>query len=146
MAAKRNTTRNLLIISGVVIVLLVVVLWMFKDRNKEEGKEVEVANVERRDITQVVTASGKIQPEVEVKISPDVSGEIVFLAVKEGDWVEKGMLLARINSDFYAAQVEQSEAGVMQSKAALAQSQAQFMGAELDFNRQKDLFEKGVIP
>lgn len=146
MAAKRNTTRNLLLISGVVIVLLVVFLWIFKDRNTEEGKEIELANVERRDITQVVTASGKIQPEVEVKISPDVSGEIVFLAVKEGDWVEKGMLLARIKSDFYAAQVEQSEAGVSQAKAALAQSQAQLMGAELDFNRQKDLFEKGVIP
>lgn len=143
---KNKQTRIILIVVGVLIVAIIGLIAVFGGKQEAEGIEVEAAKVERRDITQVVTASGKIQPEVEVKISPDVSGEVVYLAVKEGDWVEKGMLLARIKSDFYAAQVEQSEAGVLQAKASLTQAQAQLMGAEVTYNRQKSLFEQGALP
>ena len=143
---RKNTTRNILILVGVLLVLVAVVIAVFGNRNKDEGKEVETAKVAHRDLRQVASASRSTQREVEVKISPDVSGEIVYLGVKEGDWVEKGMLLARIKSDFYAAQVEQGEAGVSQAKASQAQTEAQKAGAELEFNRQKDLFESGAIP
>ncbi len=112
---------------------------------RDKGVEVETAQVEVRDITQVVTASGKVQPEIEVKISPDVSGEIIELRVNEGDEIERGTLLVRIKPDFYTAQVEQAQAGVLQSQAALAQRKADMMKAEIDFNRQKDLFDKKVV-
>jgi HlyD family secretion protein len=147
MAGKSNPTKRILVIGGILLALIVVVVVAGKIFGGEKtGIEVETTSVTRRDLTQVVTASGKIQPEIEVKISPDVSGEIVFLGVKEGDWVEKGTLLARIKSDFYATQVERSEAGVSQAKAALAQTQAQLMGAETEFNRQKDLLAQNAIP
>jgi HlyD family secretion protein len=78
-------------------------------------------------------------------ISPDVSGEIITLTVKEGDFVEKGVLLARIKPDFYLTQVEQAEAGVLQAKAAQAQRRADLMSAESDLKRQEDLFAKSAI-
>ncbi len=144
---KKNPTRTILIITGLSLVLLVVLAFLFKGSfgASEEGMEVEVAKVERRDITQVVTASGRIQPEVEVRISPDVSGEIIYLGVREGDWVEKGQLLARIKPDFYEAQVEQAQAGVAQARANMEQARAQLMQAEANFVRQKQLYEKKVI-
>ncbi len=110
-----------------------------------EGISVETAPVEKRDITQVVTASGKVQPETEVKISPDVSGEIVFLGVNEGDEVTQGQLLVRIKPDFYVAQTEQASARVSQAKASLSQARANLLQAELDVRRSKELFEKNVI-
>ena len=145
---RKNPTRSILIGIGLLMLLLIVVAFVLKDSlgGKEKAIEVEVARAEIRDITQVVTASGKIQPEIEVKISPDVSGEIIYLGVKEGDWVEKGQLLIRIKPDFYEAQVEQAAAGVAQAKANLEQAYAQLLKAEADFKRQKQLFEKNVIP
>jgi HlyD family secretion protein len=112
---------------------------------KDEAIVVETADIERRAITQTVTASGKIQPETEVKISPDVPGEIVALPVIEGDQVEKGELLVRIRQDDYIAQVERGEASVLQSKAMLAQRRADLLNAELELQRQKELFEKQAV-
>jgi len=146
--ALSKATRRLLIILAVLLGLLVVIgvggraLGLFK---QEAGIEVEVAKAERRTITQVVTASGRVQPEVEVTISPDVSGEIVELPVREGDRVEKGQLLARIRPDFYEAQVQQAEAGVAQARATLKQREADLLRAEAEFKRQRALFEKQAI-
>lgn len=146
--ALSKATRRLLIILAVLLGLLVVIgvggraLGLFK---QEAGIEVEVAKAERRDITQVVTASGRVQPEVEVTISPDVSGEIVELPVREGDRVEKGQLLARIRPDFYEAQVQQAEAGVAQARATLKQREADLLRAEAEYKRQKALYEKQAI-
>ena len=106
---------------------------------------VETAEAPVRSITQVVTASGKIQPETDVMISPDVSGEIITLTVKEGDFIEKGVLLARIKPDFYLTQVEQAEAGVLQARATQAQRYADLVAAQSDLNRQEDLFSKSAI-
>ncbi len=144
---KKNPTRVILTISGLGLILLLVLAFVFRNSlgSSEEGIEVEVAKAERRDITQVVTASGKIQPEVEVRISPDVSGEIIYLGVREGDWVEKGQLLARIKPDFYQAQVEQAQAGVAQARANLEQARAQLVQAEENYKKQKQLFDKNVI-
>ncbi|MCL4419669.1 biotin/lipoyl-binding protein [Patescibacteria group bacterium] len=106
------------IISGIVVV--VVTLLVLKKTGvigKEEGTKVSIEKVEQKDIIEVVTASGKVYPEIEVKISPDVSGEIMQLNVKEGDSVTKGQLLATVYADIYATQRDQAAAGVAQQMA-----------------------------
>lgn len=148
--AKKTTspTRKILVVIGVLFALLVllgivgsVAGWFGGDRSME----VETTRAELRTVTQLVTASGKVQPEVEVKISPDVSGEIIELRVREGDQVSRGALLVRIRPDFYTAQVEQAQANVLQSKANAAQRQADLLIAEVEVTRQRELFERNVI-
>lgn len=142
------TKRIVYIIIALVVVLVILGViagaagWI---GGGSDGIAVETAPAETRTLTQVVTASGKVQPEVEVVISPDVSGEIIQLTVREGDQVQKGGLLARIKPDFYAAQVEQAEAGVMQSKANEAQRRADMLNAKAELQRQKDLYEKEAV-
>lgn len=148
MAISRSTKRVLYIIGGLVL-LVVVVLGIGAASGwfgGERSVSVETATIERRTVTQIVTASGRIQPEVEVKISPDVSGEIIELTVREGNRVERGQLLARIRPDFYTAQVEQAQANVMQSRANAAQRRADMLSAELELNRQRDLYDRQVVP
>jgi HlyD family secretion protein len=107
--------------------------------------KVAVENAEKRTIVETITANGKIQPEKEVKISPDVSGEIVELTVKEGEHVEKGRLLLRIKPDVYISQRDRSLAAISSARARLTQSEAQFTQAELSFNRSKQLYEEQTI-
>ncbi|MEZ4703025.1 MAG: efflux RND transporter periplasmic adaptor subunit [Rhodothermales bacterium] len=149
MAKKSNSATRIIIY--LVIGLVVVAGGLAGLRaagvfgKKDTAISVEVVDLERRDITQTVTASGKIQPEIEVKISPDVPGEITALPVVEGDFVEQGQLLARIRQDDYVAQVEQGEASVLQAKAMLAQRRADLLNAELELKRQRGLFEKQAV-
>lgn len=119
---------------------------------KEDGTKVSVETVSRRNITEVVTASGKVYPEVEVKISPDVSGEIVELTVMEGDSVKKGQLLARVYADILATQRDQAAAVVNQQQAQVGNAtasqeafKARMNQAERQYDRQKKLFEEKVI-
>ena len=138
----------MLIVIGVVFVLLIGFVGLRAAGvlgDKEEGIVVEVDEVEARNVTQTVTASGKIQPEIEVNISPDVPGEIIALPIKEGDRVDRGDLLVRIRPDDYLAQVERGEASVLQAKAILAQRQADLLNAELEAKRQEDLFKKEAV-
>jgi HlyD family secretion protein len=135
-----------------ILVPVVVVLLLFAVIGKKKGwfgkaatVKVAVEKVELRSITETITANGKIQPEKEVKISPDVSGEIVELNVKEGDRVEKGKLLCRIKPDVYISQKDRSEAAISSAKARLSQSEAQFMQADLAYKRNKQLFEQQTI-
>ncbi len=107
--------------------------------------KVAVENAEKRRITEAITANGKIQPEKEVKITPDVSGEIVELTVKEGDPVEKGQLLLRIKPDIYISQKDRSLAAINSARARLAQAEAQFTQAELSFKRTSQLFSEQTI-
>ena len=111
----------------------------------DPGLEVQTAPAETRTITQVVTAFGRAQPEVEVTISPDVSGEIIELPVQEGDAVRQGDLLARLDPENYRAQVEQAQAQVSQAKASLAERRADSLQARLDYDRQKKLYESDAI-
>ncbi len=137
------------------LVVLVVALLGLKKAGvigKEEGTKVASEKTGRKDITEVVTASGKVYPEVEVKISPDVSGEIVQLNVLEGDSVTKGQLLATIYADIYAtqrdqaaAQVSQQQAQVENATANLSAVKARMEQAERQYNRQKQLFQEKVI-
>ncbi len=148
MASSSSTRRILYAVGGLFLAVVLiggVGRWMGWFGAGPEGLEVEVAEAERRDITQVVTAFGRAQPEVEVTISPDVSGEIVELPVEEGQQVQEGDLLARLNQENPRAVVEQQRATVSQAKATLAERRADSLSARLDFNRQKGLFEKGVI-
>ena len=146
---KKNATKRILVILGVLLVIAVVLIVGLRASGivggQERATQVELAEVELRTVTQLVTASGNIQPEVEVRISPDVSGEIVELPIAEGDQVRRGQLLARIKPDFYQAQVDQASASVLQSKASEAQRRADLLNAELELNRQKALFESGAI-
>jgi HlyD family secretion protein len=119
---------------------------------KEESTRVAVEKATMRTLTEVVTASGKVYPEIEVKISPDVSGEIMELTVQEGDSVQKGQLLARVYADILATQRDQAAAGVNQQQAQVQNASAslQSFRARLDqtekqYQRQKQLFQEKVI-
>lgn len=113
--------------------------------SSEDPISVKTELVEKRDIIETVSASGKIQPETEVKISPDVSGEIVSLYVMEGDKVEKGDLLLKIKPDTYQSMLERSQASLNTSKSALEKAIAQLSESESNFSRNKILFENGTI-
>lgn len=149
MAKKTNATKKIVYVILGVVGILVVFLVVGRLTGLLGGGdaivEVEAARAENRSVTQVVTASGKIRPEIEVKISPDVSGEIIELRVNEGDQVQQGDLLVRIKPDFYLAQTEQAQAGVSQARANQEQRKADLLRAELEFNRQQGLSERGVI-
>jgi len=135
-----------------ILLPIVIVLIIFAMVGKKAGWfgkaltiKVAVENAEKRVIVETITANGKIQPEKEVKISPDVSGEIVELTVKEGDNVEKGKLLLRIKPDTYISQKDRSLAAISSARARLSQSEAQFTQADLAFKRSKQLFNEQTI-
>ncbi|MBN2175507.1 MAG: efflux RND transporter periplasmic adaptor subunit [Bacteroidales bacterium] len=137
---------------GVSIVLLVLILLAVFKKKGPAAIEVATETAQLRTIIESVSANGKIQPEVDVKISPYISGEVVDLFVKEGDLVSKGELLAKIDPEIYISNYERIEASLQMSKANLAnskarltQAQAQFAKAEEDFRRSKQLFDQNVI-
>jgi HlyD family secretion protein len=146
-----KTLRNVLIVVGILVILAIVgnkMGWIGK------GKTVQVAvtKAENKSITETVSASGKIQPEVEVKLSPEVSGEIVELTVKEGDAVKKGQLLCRIKPDILVSGYDRSvasynaqKASVASSQQQLIQSQANFKNVEAKYQRSEKLHKDKVI-
>jgi HlyD family secretion protein len=142
---KENRILKILLI--VVAVLLIVAVLGKKQGwfGKAITVKVAVEKVASRSIVEAVTSNGKIQPETEVKISPDVSGEIVELHVKEGDHVEKGVLLFKIKPEIYVSARERAAAAVSSSKARLSQVEAQLIQAELSYNRSKSLWEEKTI-
>jgi HlyD family secretion protein len=136
--------RWLIIIAVLFIALAIVgkkVGWF----GKEEVIKVAVEKVQRRNIIETITANGKVQPETEVKISPDVSGEIVEMDIKEGDMVKQGQLLARIRPEVYISARDRALASVNSAKARLAQAEAQYIQRELDYNRNKQLWDERAI-
>lgn len=119
---------------------------------EKQGTKVTSEKAKKRTIIEIVNASGKIYPEIEVKVSPDISGEITELTVQEGDSVKKGQVVARIFADIYSIQANQAASGVAQSQAQVANSQAslealkaQLDQAEKTYNMQKQLFDDKVI-
>ncbi|PEN11083.1 efflux transporter periplasmic adaptor subunit [Longibacter salinarum] len=147
-SSSSRTRRILYIVGGLLVVGLAagVTAWSTGFLgNGEEGRPVEVAEAEHRTITQVVTAFGRAQPETEVTISPDVSGEIVELTVREGDQVKKGQLLTRLRPDNYVAEVERARAEVSQARATLSERRADSLQARQQFERQEKLYDKGVV-
>lgn len=140
--------KKLIWIIAIVLVLMIILIvgkkqgWFGDSGNY---KEVEIIKIEAIDIVETVAATGKIQPEVEVRLSSEVSGEIIELPIKEGQQVEKGDLLVRINPDLIQAALNQSQAGLQNVKALLEQAEASLKNSKLNYDRKKQLFEKGVI-
>jgi HlyD family secretion protein len=114
-------------------------------RKKEVIITVQTEKTTRRNLTELVVANGKVQPVVQVKISPEVSGEIIELPVKEGQQVKKGDLIMKIKPDFYQASRNQAEASYKSSLAGLSTAQANLLKAELEFKRNQELFQRKLI-
>lgn len=138
-----------ILIIGVLIIITIMVLNFLKGN---KPLEVYTQKAKLKNIIEVVSATGKIQPETELKISSDVSGEITEMYVKEGDQVKKGDLLCRIKPDLYLnafervnASVNSTKANLNTAKAQLEQAKANFINSEAIFNRNKKLFEQGTI-
>ena len=154
-----NKKTKWILISVALLLIILVVLSKTGVFGKDEGTKVIAEKVQSRTIIEVVNASGKIYPEIEVKVSPDISGEITELTVAEGDTVKKGQLLARIYADIYSIQRDQAASGVAQSQSQVANSQAQVANttaglealkaaleqAQRNFDMQKKLFDDKVI-
>jgi len=142
---KSNKLLKYLLIAAVVLILLAVV---GKKAGWFGGKveiKVSVENPEIRTLTEIVTASGKIQPETEVKISPDVSGEIVELHIKEGEEVRKGDLLLKIKPDTYISIVDRARAALNSAKANLANSEAFLEQIKSKFNQTRNSYERNKV-
>lgn len=145
-AAKKKSRTRLWIILGCVVLLGALgAVAAARNRNKEKPITVTTDKTFIKTITHVVTATGKVQPETEVKISPEVAGELTAIPVVEGQTVRKGDLLVRIKQDFYLAQVEQQEAALASARAASVLSQARLAKAEQDFKQANDLHVKQLI-
>ena len=147
-----SKTVKWILISVVLLIAVLVGLKVAGVFGKVEGTKVTAEKVQKRTIIEIVNASGKIFPEIEVKLSPDVSGEITELNVQEGDSVKKGQIVARIYADIYSIQANQASSGVMQSQAQVANSQASLDAlkanmdqAEKTYGMQKRLYDDKVI-
>lgn len=154
MAQKRKKNNLLYWLIGVVVVLLIVVVigrsngWI----GTANELEVELTKATRTTIVETVSASGTVQPVIEVKLSPEVSGEIIQLTVEEGDSVKQGQLLVKIRPDALISQLERSQAALNQqkanlqaSRASLSRAKATFLRAEQEYTRQQKLWEQKVI-
>ena len=147
-----SKTAKWILIGVVLLIALLVGLKVAGVFGKVEGTKVTAEKVQKRTIIEIVNASGKIFPEIEVKLSPDVSGEITELSVQEGDSVKKGQIVARIYADIYSIQANQASSGVMQSQAQVANAQASLDAlkanmdqAEKNYGMQKRLYDDKVI-
>jgi HlyD family secretion protein len=142
---KNNKILKILLPIAVVLIIFAIIGKKQGWFGKAVTIKVAVEKAELRSVTETITANGKIQPEKEVKISPDVAGEIVELNIKEGENVVKGQLLCRIKPDIYLSQRDRSTAAISSAKARQAQSEAQFVQAELAFKRSKQLFDEQTV-
>lgn len=127
------------------ITLLIVLKKLGTIGNNDNSIEIETVKAIETTVVETVSATGKIQPEVQVKISSMVSGEIIALPVKEGQVVKKGDLLVKINPDLYTSGLNRTVAGLSSSKAGKSQADAQFKEATASYERSKLLFDKGII-
>jgi len=139
---KKKSKKKLFIFGGLGVIVLALILIAFIGGNKEEIIAVQTEKVEKRDITQTVAATGKINPEFQVIITPEVTGEIIALPVKEGDKVKKGDLLIKIKADIYIAQREKAVANLQSTKSQLAMRKAEYDKILQDYNRIIELYQK----
>jgi len=140
MNIKKNI-KWILLFAIVVIIGLII----YGSKNKKNSISVTTETVSKKTITEVIPANGKIKPVVEVKISPDVSGEIIELNFKEGDPIKKGDLIIKIKQDVYISMRDRAEASLNSIKAQLTQMMAQYNQIELNYLRNKTLFEQKAI-
>ena len=134
----KKSKKKIIIFSVIGLVLVILVLLVFLGSKKDTVTTVQTEKIQKRTITQIVSATGKIQPETKVKINAEVSGEIIALPVREGQRVNKGQLLVRIKPDAY-------QAGVDQAQAQMNMSEANLRKAEADYKRAQELIGKKLI-
>ena len=139
---KQKSKKKLYIFGGIGLLVIALIVIAFVGGSKDDIVAVQVEKVMKRNITQTVSATGTINPEFKVIITPEVSGEIVSLPVKEGQMVKKGDLLLKIRQDAYLAQVQQSEANLANAKATLAMRKADLDRLSADYNRIKEMHAK----
>jgi len=144
-ARKRRSTRKRQIIFGVVGFLLLWLIVSIVLSKREKPIPVTTEKAVRKTILQIVSATGKVQPETEVKISPEVAGEIIELPVADGMGIKKGDLLVKIKPDSYKALLEQQEAAISSAKATNLQQRATMLKTEQDIKRAEDMYAKKTI-
>ena len=145
---KKNSKKFLPYIIALAVILIIVLVVGKKQGWFGKSFEINVATkvVESKTITELITANGKVQPETEIKISPDVSGEIIDLNVAEGDEVKKGQLLLVIKPDIYIQQLNMAQASLNSSQARLAQADARLIESDMSFKRANSLYKQDAIP
>lgn len=146
---KKKSNKKLLPYGIALVVVIIIVLvsgkklgWFGKDYEINVSTKI----VESKTITEQITANGKVQPETEVKISPDVSGEIIELQIEEGDEVTKGQLLMVIKPDIYIQSYNRAQASLSSSQARQAQTEARLIESDMSFKRASSLFKQDAIP
>ena len=145
VAKKRRARRKRYIVFGSVGLILLLIIASVIASKREKPILVTTEKAVRKTILQTVSATGKVQPETEVKISPEVAGEIIELPVEDGMVVKRGDLLVKIKPDSYKALLEQQEAAISAAKATNLQQKATMMKTEQDYKRAEDLFNKKLI-
>lgn len=145
MTKPKSRRRRKWLVFGLIFIVLAGLATAALLRKKEPVISVQTEKVERRDLIETVVANGRIQPVQQVKISAEVSGEIIELPVKEGQQVEKGDLLVEIKPDIYVARVNSAEASYLSALASLSNSNASLRRAQLEFQRNKELFDGGLL-
>jgi HlyD family secretion protein len=145
MAERKRSRKKLFIILGIIVLVVIVFIAMAGRRKGEKPILVTTDKAFRTNITQVVTATGKIQPEIEVKIAPEVSGEIIEMPVKEGQTVRKGQLLLRIKPDTYRAQVDAQQAALNGAQSSSVRFRAELSKAESEYKRIQKLYDGGLL-
>ncbi len=145
IARPRSKKRKIILAIAAVVVVLAVLSWAAFFRQQTPPITVQTEKVARRNITETVVANGKIYPVVQVHISPEVSGEIIELPVKEGQFIHKGDLLLKINPDVYTAGLSQAKAGYESSLAAKTTAAANLEKAGADFKRNKELSDRKLL-
>jgi HlyD family secretion protein len=140
-----RSRKKLYILIAVAVVIIGGIVATVVNKKREQPIQVTTSKAFRTNLTEIVTATGKIQPEVEVKIAPEVSGEIIELPVKEGQTVHKGDLLMRIRPDSYRAQVESQQAALNGARSASARNRAELSKAESEYRRIQKLYDSGLL-
>jgi HlyD family secretion protein len=142
---KLSKKKKLILLIGAAALIVITLVSMMAARKREKPLLVTTDKALQQTITQLVTATGKIQPEVEVKIAPEVSGELIEIPVKEGQLVHRGQLLLKIKPDVYQAQVAAQRAALNSSRSAAVRNRAEVEKAEIDYKRAVNLFNKGLL-
>jgi HlyD family secretion protein len=142
---RRKSSLKWWVIGGSVLLVVAVFLAVVKKRGANVGISVTTEKAVTKTIIQTVTATGKVQPEVEVKITPEVFGEIVALPYREGAVVKQGEVIVKIKPDFYQAQVDQQAAAVAAARAGAVNSLVQQEKAEADLTKYQDLYKRKLV-
>ena len=142
---RKKSRLKWYLIGATVLIALLVTVAVVKKRGANVGMSVTTEKAVKKTIVQVVTATGKVQPEVEVKIAPEVYGEITALPFREGAAVKKGDLIVRIKPDLYQAQVDQQAAAVAVARSGAVNSEVQLEKAEADFKKYQDLYDRKLV-